>query len=196
MPEMTLGVILFCSFSGMAFSGAVVWLLGRKARASRRRKAHFPHAFLAGSVTFTLVYFMNRLIFPVRPRAAAAVNLALLAAVLVFPVLLKRVRKKILGRRPEAAKRHPRYAEAAALEELFRQDPLNAFCPEKLSEIYEEMGEHDKALAAAEQAARLDPSVKNKWRADDMKKELQGKKRQKGGWRPRGTGPGQQRRSL
>ncbi len=186
MPEPTVGVILFCSLSGLAFSGAALWLLGRKAKISRRRKAHFPHAFFAGSVTFTLVYFMNRLAFPPRPKATAFFNLALLAAVFAIPVLIKRLRKKLLRRRPKAAKKHPRYAEAAALERMFAQDPLNAFCPEKLSEIYEEMGEHDKALAAAEQAARLDPSVKNKWRAEDLGKEISEKKKRKGGWRPRG----------
>ena len=186
MPEMTLGVIVFCALSGLAFSAAAVWLLGRMAKVSRRRKAHFPHAFLAGSVTFTLVYFINRLSFPARPRATAVLNLALLAALFAVPVLLKRIRKKIRRRRPKAAKKHPRYPEAAALEQLFRQDPLNAFCVEKLSEIYEEMGDHDKALAAAEQAARLDPSVKNKWRAEDLRKELQEKKTRKGGWRAGG----------
>lgn len=186
MPETTLGVILFCSLSGAAYSWAALWLLGRKAKASRRRKAHFPHAFFAGSVTFTLVYFINRLCFPARPEATAVLNLALLAAVFIVPVVVKRVRKKILRRRPKAAKKHPRYAEAAALERMFSQDPLNAFCPEKLSEIYEEMGEYDKALAAAEQAAKLDPSVKNKWRAEDLRKEIHEKKRHRGGWRPRG----------
>ncbi len=186
MPELTFGVILFCSLSGLAFSGAALWLLGRKAKVSRRRKAHFPHAFFAGSVTFTLVYFINRLAFPLRPKATAAFNLALLAAVFIVPLAIKRLRKKLLRRRPKAAKKHPRYAEAAALERMFSQDPLNAFCPEKLSEIYEEMGEHDKALAAAEQAAKLDPSVKNKWRADDLRKEIHEKKSHKGGWKQRG----------
>jgi len=186
MPDPTFGVILFCSLSGLAFSGAALWLLGRIAKASRRRKTHFPHAFFTGSVVFTLVYFLNRLAFPARPKAAAAFNLALLAALFIVPVLIKRLRKKILRRRPKAAKKHPRDAEAAALERMFTRDPLNAFCPEKLSEIYEEMGEYDKALAAAEAAAKLEPSVKNKWRAEDLKKEIREKKNHKGGWRPRG----------
>lgn len=186
MPETTFGVILFCSLSGIAFSGAALWLLGRKAKVSRRRKAHFPHAFFAGSVTFTLVYFINRLVFPVRPKATAFFNLVLLAAVFIVPVIIKRSRKEFLRRRPKAVKKHPLYAEAAALEQMFSRDPLNAFCPEKLSEIYEEMGEPDKALAAAEQAVKLDPSVKNKWRADDLRKEMSEKKSHKGGWKQRG----------
>ncbi len=186
MQETTFGVILFCSLSGLAFSGAALWVLERKTKVSRRRKAHFPHAFLAGSFAFTLVYILNRLAFPVRPKLTAALNLAVLAAIVLLPLLVKRLRKKLLRRRPEALKKHPRQAEAAALERMFRQDPLNAFCPEKLSEIYEEMGEHDKALAAAEAAAKLDPSVKNKWRAEDLKKEIREKKSRKGGWKPGG----------
>lgn len=182
MPEATFGVILFCSLSGMAFSGAAVWVLGRKARALRRRKAHFPHAFLAGSVAFTLAYFMNRLAFPARPKLTAALNLAALAAVFLLPLLIKKARKKLRRRRPKAVNDNPRQAEIEALRRMFSQDPLNAFCLEKLSEIYEEMGQHDKALAAASEAAKLDPTMKNKWRAEDMEKEAQEKKRRKRGW--------------
>src|SRR3989338_5940879 len=190
MQETTFGAILFCSLSGLAFSGAALWVLGRKAKASRRRKAHFPHAFLAGSVTFTLVYILNRLAFPVRPKLAAVLNLAALAAIFLLPLAIKKLRKKLLRRRPKAAEKHPRHPEIEALERMFRQDPLNAFCLEKLSEIYEETGEYGKALAAAYEAAKLDPSMKNKSRIEDLKKEAHEKKRHKDGWKPRGQGPG------
>ncbi len=175
---MTFGVIIFCLLSALAFSGAALRVMGRKARASRR-SPHFPHAFLAGSVTFTLAYLLNRLAFPARPKATALANLALLAGILLYPY----IRKKLRRLRPKLAKPHPLQAEAAALERLFVQDPLNAFCLEKLSELYEEMGEHDKALAAAIQAARLDPTMKNKWRAEDLEKELREKKLKKSRWK-------------
>ncbi|MDP2867078.1 MAG: tetratricopeptide repeat protein, partial [Elusimicrobiota bacterium] len=161
-------MILFCFLSGLAFSGAALWGLGRKAKVSRRREAHFPHAFLAVAVTFTLVYILNRLAFPVRPKLTAALNLAALAAIFILPLLIKRLRKKLLRRRLKAVKKHPRHAEVAALERMLKRDPLNAFCLEKLSEIYEETGEHEKALAAAQEAVKLDPSMKNKWRAEDL----------------------------
>ena len=192
MQETTFGAILFCSLSGLAFSGAALWVLERKAKASRRRKAHFPHAFLAGSVTFTLVYLLNRLAFPVRPKLTAALNLAALAAIFFLPLLIRKARKKLRRLRPKAVKTNPRQSEIEALSRMFRQDPLNAFCLEKLSEIYGETGEYGKALAAAYEAARLDPSVKNKSRIEDLKKEAHEKKRHKDGWKPRDPGPGRQ----
>lgn len=153
-------------------------VLDRKAKISRRAKARFPDAFLAGSVTFTLVYFLNRLAFPARPKATAAANLLLLAGILLYPY----ARKKFRRLKPKIVKKHPLQDEAAALERMFARDPLNAFCLEKLSELYEKMGEHDKALSAANQAARLDPTVKNKWRAEDLEKEARGKKPGKKRW--------------
>ncbi|MDO8804079.1 MAG: hypothetical protein Q7R35_06595 [Elusimicrobiota bacterium] len=180
MPEMTFGVLIFSVFSAMAFSGAALWLLGRKARASRRRTAPFSQAFLAGSVTFSLVYIINRLAFPLRPKTTAVFNLALLAGILLFRALKKRLRRR---RRPKAAKKHPLHAEAAALEQMLSQDPLNAFCLEKLSEIYEKMGENDRALEAAREAFKLDPSMKTRWRVDELKKEISEKKRHKGGFK-------------
>lgn len=184
-----MGAILFCSLSGLAFSGAALWVLGRKAKVSRRKKAHFPHAFFAGSVTFTLVYILNRLAFTARPKLTAALNLAALAAIFLLPLLIKKARKKLRRLRPKAVKDNPRQGEIEALRRMFSQDPLNAFCLEKLSEIYEETGEYGKALAAAYEAAKLDPSVKNKDRIEDLKKEAHEKKRHKEGWKPRGPWP-------
>ena len=178
MPEMTFGVILFCCFSAMAFSSAVLWLLGKRARASRRKTTPFAYAFLAGSFTFSLVYIINRLAFPLWPAATSVFNLALLAGMFGSRAL----RKKLRRRRPKTAKKHPLHAEAAALEEMLTQDPLNAFCHEKLSEIYEKMGENDKALLAAREAAKLDPTMKNRWRVEDLKTEILQKKKPKGRW--------------
>ena len=179
MPEMTFGVIIFCSLSAMAFSGAVLWLLGKKARASRWKTTPFSYAFLAGSLTFSLVYILNRLAFPLWPGATSVLNLALLAGLFGSRALRKKLRRR---RRPKAAKKHPLHAEAAALEEMLTQDPLNAFCHEKLSEIYEKMGENDKALLAAREAAKLDPTMKNRWRVEDLKTEILQKKKPKGRW--------------
>ena len=178
MPEMTFGVILFCCFSAMAFSSAVLWLLGKRARASRRKTTPFAYAFLAGSFTFSLVYIINRLAFPLWPAATSVFNLALLAGMFGSRAL----RKKLRRRRPKTAKKPPLHAEAAALEEMLTQDPLNAFCHEKLSEIYEKMGENDKALLAAREAAKLDPTMKNRWRVEDLKTEILQKKKPKGRW--------------
>lgn len=179
MPELTFGVIIFSSVFALAYAGAAVWLLGRKARASRRLSAHFPHAFLAGSVTFSLVYILNRLALPAHPRMTAVSNLALLAAVFLFRIFKKRFRRA----RVKIVKAHPRQSEAAALERMFTLDPLNTFCLEKLSEIYEEMGEYEKALTAANGAAKLDPTVENKCRVEELQRYFRERKRHRSGWK-------------
>lgn len=180
MPEMTLGVIVFCTLSAMVFSGAVLWLVGRKAGASRRKNARFPYAFLAGSVTFSLVYILNRLAFPLHPKTTGILNLALLSVIPAIPLLRKKARRLL---RRKKTKRHHRQPEAAALEQMLKRDPLNAFCLEQLSEIYQEMGEHDRALEAACKALKLDPTIKNQWRVDDLTKEIHEKRRHTRGWK-------------
>jgi len=182
MPEMTLGVIIFCSLFALAFSGVVVWILERKVETSRREVTPLAYSFLAGSVTFTFVYISNRLFFPHWPKITAVFNLAALAGIFIFPVLRKKLRHHYRHRRPKIGKKHRRRAEAAALEHMLEQDPLNAFCLEKLSEIYDEMGKKERALEAAQEAFRLDPTMRNKWRVEDLKKEIHEKKRHRNGW--------------
>lgn len=160
-----------------------MWILERKARASRRQIMPFSHSFLAGCVTFSVVYILNRLIFPGWPKATAVFNLAMLAAIFTFRGVRKKLLRQYRRRRPKTGKKHHRHSEAAALEHMLAKDPLNAFCLEKLSEIYEEMGEYGKALEAAREAVKLDPSMKNKWRVEDLEKEIPGKKRHKDGWK-------------
>ncbi len=167
MPEMQFGVIIFCLLSALSFFGAVLWVLGMKAGPSRRQTISFPAAFLAGAVSFSLVYVLNRLAFPVRSKLTFACNLVLLSGILIFP----RLKKKVRGLRPKKTKGHPLSIEAAALEHMLELDPLNAFCFEKLSEIYEKMGKTDRALEAASKAAKLDPTADNKWRVEELKKK-------------------------
>ncbi|OGS12129.1 MAG: hypothetical protein A2234_07500 [Elusimicrobia bacterium RIFOXYA2_FULL_58_8] len=90
MPELTFGVIVFCSVSALAFAGAVLWFLGQQARAAHRHALPFSYIFLAGCITFSLVYFLNRLFFPLKPDVAAGVNIGLLAAIFSFPVLRRK----------------------------------------------------------------------------------------------------------
>ncbi len=176
MPENTFAIVMFCAVSGLAFSGAVIRILAKKARRLRRQSTPFSHAFLTGAVTFSFVYFINRLSFPLRPKATIAVNLALLAGIFFFRVLRKKIRR-LYRRRPKIEKNPHLRAEAAALEQMLKRDPLNAFCFEKLSEIYEKMGDRSRALEAAYAASRLDPTMKNQWRVEDLEKEIHGEKR-------------------
>ncbi|HAH32978.1 MAG TPA: hypothetical protein DCL44_11765 [Elusimicrobia bacterium] len=178
MPEMTFGVIMVCFIFALFFSGSVMWIVERKARASRRQITPFSHSFLAGCIAFSVVYVLNRLIFPHWPKATVVINLAMLGGIFSFRVLRKTIRR----RWPKKGKKHRRSAEAAALESMLERDPLNAFCLEKLSEIYEEMGKKDKALEAAREALRLEHTMKNKWRVEDLEKTIREKKRGKSGW--------------
>jgi len=169
MPELPFGVILFCLISALGFSGAALRLLNRKTGASRRQPMSFPAAFLAGSVTFSLIYGLNRLAFPARPEATAVCNLLILACLLAFPEL----KKKIRGLRPKNMKHDRLRLEAAALEHMLELDPLNAFCFEKLSEIYEKIGAHAQALEAASEAVKLDPSADNRFRLEELRNKIQ-----------------------
>lgn len=168
-PEKQFGVIIFSMACAMAFAAGVLWSL-KKAGAARRRTIHPPAGFLVGAVVFALVYGLNRLAFPAFHKATALVNLSLLTGILLFHDIraklkpaLKRARQK---QEPEQD-RHLR-VDALALERMLEIDPLNAFCFERLSELYEKMGKPDRALHAAREAARLDPTVKNRLRVEDL----------------------------
>jgi cytochrome c-type biogenesis protein CcmH/NrfG len=170
VPEIQFDAIIFCMVAGMAVAAAALWSL-KKIGAARRKTIHLPSGFLAGSVLFIVVYALNRLLFPFSPAAAAITDLGMLTGILAFPWAGKKVRrakKKIRRVRMKAAPPHPLQPEADALERMLAQDPLNTFCHERLSELYEKMGRFDRALKAAQEAVRLDPTVKNRWRVEEI----------------------------
>lgn len=167
MPEPQFGEIIFCMVSGMAFSAGTLWSL-KRAGAARRKKIHVPAGFMVGAVLFVLVYGANRLAFPAFPKATLLINLLLLAGIILFP-FLPGLKKKL--RRPPLKridKHHHLRVEAQAMERMLKIDPLNAFCFERLSEIYEQIGKPGQALEAAREALRLDPSVNNKARLEEL----------------------------
>ncbi len=164
MPETQFGSIIFCLVSAMSFSVGALWSL-KRAGAARRKKIHPPAGFLAGALIFVSVYGLNRLAFPAFPRAALLFNLVLLSGILVFPELKKKLRRP---RPKHAGKKQPLEVEALALERMLKIDPLNAYCFERLSELYEKMGKPDRALGAAREAQKLEPTVKNKLRVEEL----------------------------
>jgi hypothetical protein len=164
VPEAQFGVIIFCLVSALAFSAGTLWSL-KKAGAARRKKIHPPAGFMVGALIFGFVYGVNRLAFPAFPKAAPLLNLALLACILLFPELKKKLR------RPRPKYVHKNYhlgVEAMALQRMLEIDPLNAYCFERLSEIYEKMGKPDRALHAAREAYKLEPTVKNGSRVEEL----------------------------
>ncbi len=179
MPEMDFGVIMFCLFSAMAFCVEAVWLVEKKGIASRLDASAFTVDFMVGSVVFSSVYVLNRLVYPGSPKAAAACNILFLSGIYFYSALKKKLRR-LRRRIPKAHKnlaKSPLQIEAAALEHMLELDPLNAFCFEKLSEIYEKMGKRAKALEAAREAVKLDPTIINQWRVEELKKRSRGKER-------------------
>lgn len=172
MPEIQFGVILFSMAAATAFAGVVLWSL-KKAGAARRKKLNPPSGLLVGSVVYVIAYSLNRLAFPALPSATVLADLALLSGLLIFPVLKKKLRRPRLK---HFNKNHSLLVEAAAMERMLKIDPLNAFCYERLSEIYENMGKPDRALAAAKEAVKLDPAVGNKSRVEELKRHMSGHK--------------------
>ncbi len=164
MPGTQFGVIIFCVVSAAAFAAGVLWSL-KKAGAARRKKIHPPAGFLLGAVIFVSVYGANRLAFPILPRATLLVNLVLLTGLLIF----REIKKQLKRPRMQHGKNQHLRVEVLALERMLEIDPLNAFCLERLSELYEKMGKADRALQAARGAVKLDPTVKNKLRVEDLK---------------------------
>lgn len=155
--------IIFCLVSGAAIPAALLWVL-HKAGVARRRTINPPAGFFVGVVIFALIYGFSRFNFPLRPRATAAFNLAVLLSILLLPWL----RKKARSLKPKDPRHQQLHVEIKALERMLTLDPLNTFCHEKLSELYEKMGRLDLALKDAREAARLDPSVKNRGRVEEL----------------------------
>ena len=95
------------------FFRAALWVLAGK-KVSRRRS--LSHAFRLRNLY--LVYILNRLAFPARPKLTVALNLAALAP--FYPAAVdKKARKKPFGSGRKREK-HPRRNRALR---LFRQDP-------------------------------------------------------------------------
>lgn len=169
MPVLTLASALFSAVFSVAFAAGVVWLLEAQASHARKEVPPLAFTFMAGSVSFTALYFLNRYFFPRGPWAAALANLSLLAGLFLYPELKKRARQAKKERQgPPKKKLYRLEGEISALRAMLARDPLNAFCHERLSEIYEEEEDFVQALEEARAALKLDPSERNKLRLEDL----------------------------
>lgn len=169
MPVLTFASALFSAVFSVAFAAGVVWLLERKADRARKEVPPLAVTFMAGSAAFTLLYFLNRWFFPRGPWAAALANLALLAGLFLYPELKRRLRRETERRHgPPKNKLYRLEGEIAALRAMLERDPRNAFCHERLSEIYEEEEDFARALEEARAAVRLEPTGRNKLRLEEL----------------------------
>lgn len=161
-----LGIVVYCTLFSLAYAWTLVWILERKDKKYRQGTVQFTDAFLSGALVIVFVYISNIVVLVRWGGAAAAYDAALAAALAGFCVY------KETGYKLRAAKvAHRQRAEIRLLEYHLTRDPANAAYCERLSELYEKLGDPEKALAAARQAAKLHPDVNNAWRVKRLEEK-------------------------
>jgi tetratricopeptide (TPR) repeat protein len=173
LPTLTFISALFSAVFSVAFAAGVVWLLEKKAGHARKEVPPLAFTFMAGAFSFTLLYFLNRYFFPRGPWAAALANISLLAGLLLYPELKRRAArlKKEKFRMPAKIPKPKLYrleGEINALRAMLARDPQNAFCHERLSEIYELEEDYAQSLEEARAALKLEPTERNRLRLEDL----------------------------
>jgi len=163
---MVLGIIVYCTLFTLAFAWALVWVLERKDKKYRQGSISFTDAFSVGSVVIVFVYFSNIVVFMRWPRSALVYDILLVTCLAAFGIY-RETSYKVRARKADRRLR----AEARLLEWHLSKDPANAAWLERLSEVYEKLGEKEKALAAARLAAKLDPAVRNAWRVKTLEEK-------------------------
>lgn len=158
-----MSILLYATVYALLYAGVLVWILERRGRKYGQGPLTFPEALVAGSLVLVVVYFINIIVLLTRPGAAAAFNLGLTGALAAFCLF----REAGYRRRAKKYLRRQR-AEARLMRVYLKKDPGNGACHERLSELYEKLGEKDKALESARSAVKLDPSVKNVWRVKQL----------------------------
>lgn len=161
-----LGIVVYCSLFALAYAWTLVWILERKEKKYRQGITSFTDALLPGSLVIVFVYISNIVALMRWGSSAALYDMALIAAMAGFCVY-KETRYKLRAAKVD----HRRRAEVRLLEYHITKDPANAAYFERLSEVYEKLGEREKALAAARHATKIAPDVRNTWRI----KQLEGK---------------------
>jgi len=161
-----LAILAYCTVFSLAYAWALVWILERKEKKYRQGTVSFTDAFIVGALVIMLVYISNIVVLIRWGSSALVYDLALIAALAGFGTY-KETRYKFRA----AKTAHRQRAEIRLLEHHIKQDPANAAYFERLSEVYEKLGENRKALEAARMALELHPDVRNSWRV----KQLEGK---------------------
>ncbi len=156
-------ILLYCTVFSLAYSWVLVWILERREKKYGQGALSFTDAFLSGAVTLVLVYASSLGLLTRSYRAGITYDVALLTALAGFCLYresLYRLRAKRM--------RHRRLAEIRLLNAHIAKDPSNAVYYERLSEVFERLGETGEALEAARMAAKLDPAVRNQWRVRQL----------------------------
>lgn len=158
-----LGVLVYCTVFALLWAGGLVWVLERKEKKYLLGGLSFTDAFLAGSFFLIVVYVSNIVVILRWPRFAFFYDIALVTGLAGFGLYRE------TGYKARAALHSRRLrAEVRLLEHHVSRDPSNAAYLERLSELYEALGDPKQALEAARLAARLEPTVRNSWRVKHL----------------------------
>ena len=158
-----LAVLIYGLLFSVGYAWAVAWILERRDRKYRQGGTSFTDAFIVGAFVLLSVYITNIIVLVRWPSSAISYDLFLLAGLAAFSAY-----RELLYRRRDSDAARKLRAEARLLERYMSNDPGNAAFFERASEIYEQLGEHGKAVEAARAAAELDPTVRNSWRLREL----------------------------
>ncbi|HBB68341.1 MAG: hypothetical protein A2X28_09220 [Elusimicrobia bacterium GWA2_56_46] len=165
------GIIIYLLCFSCFCAGAAVWVLERRER--RYRLGNYRgDGLLTAAGIFIFTYLGNFAVFFTWGAGRGLwLDLAILALLGAF------IWGKERSYREEVEElRREQLSEAAALEAALIKDPANTARRERLAELYESLGDLEKALLHAEEAARMDPIQKNLWKVKTLKQELEERK--------------------
>jgi len=163
IPGALLWVVLYCTAFALLWAWGLVWILERKEKKYLQGSLSFTDAFLAGSFFLIVIYISNIVVLVRWQRFGIFYNIALVTALAGF-MLYKETEYKT-----RAAMRNRRLrAEVRLLEFHLKKDASNAAYYERLSEIYEQLGEKRAALETARLGAKLEPTMRNSWRVKHL----------------------------
>ncbi|PIS46542.1 MAG: hypothetical protein COT17_08035 [Elusimicrobia bacterium CG08_land_8_20_14_0_20_51_18] len=160
-------LFLYFPFFALIYAGLLIWILERGEKKYRVIKSYDDVTLLAGSMAFIFVYLANIMVFFTR-LFNFFVFQAFLLGLLGFFIYMKEkeyrdaaeeLRDKILD-------------EIERFEEALAGDPGNTAYHQHLAKLYDKVGETEKALVHAEKSVELEPTVRNEWRKEDIKKRL------------------------
>jgi hypothetical protein len=163
IPGALVWVVVYCTVFSLLWAWGLVWILERKEKKYLQGSLSFTDAFLAGSFFLVAVYISNLVVLVRWQRFGIFYNIALVTALAGFMLYRE------TGYKAMAAMRKRRLrAEVRLLEFHLKKDASNAAYYERLSELYEELGERRAALETARLGAKLEPTMRNSWRVKHL----------------------------
>jgi hypothetical protein len=162
-------ILSYSTVFAAAYAAAMVWITERKDKTYRQGIKSFSDCFLLGAFWLLLTWGINLAVLFTSPGKAITCNIAMLTFLAGY-MLYKETRYKL---REAGVKKNMRI-EMRVLSHHSANDPANAMYFERASELFEKLGETENAAAAARRAVKLDPTVRNTWRLEQLEDLLKG----------------------